>query len=152
MVKIISCIMIISLFFLAGCSEPASIIKIKEEYLEIYNNEENFTTLTGEITQFEYKYFENDNYLPHSIIVYIRCDEFENYLSSNNDIQEFWIFSNSYLDLSVSDVITFTMCKKNLNGNRWLPIVEINKNGILLLDYKTGKKNLITWVNQLQYK
>lgn len=152
MKNIISCILIFSLYFLAGCSNPASITKTKEEYLKIYNNEENFITLTGEIIQFEYEYFENSNYSHHNTIVYIRCEEFEKYLPINNDIQEFWIFSNSYLDLSVGDVITFTMCEKKPKGNVWLPIVEIIKENQFLLDYKTGKENLITWVNQLQYK
>lgn len=152
MKKIISCILIISLFFITGCGDPLSITKTKEQYLEIYNNEENFITLTGEITQFEYKYFENADYSHHSIIVDIRCDEFKKHLSIDYDIQEFWIFSNSYLDLGVGDIITFTMCKKKSEHNTWLPIVEVIKDNQSLLEYKTGKENLITWVNQLQYK
>ena len=44
------------------------------------------------------------------------------------------------------------MCDKKPKGNVWLPIVEIIKENQSLLDYKTGKENLITWVNQLQYK
>lgn len=152
MKQIICYMLMFTLIFLVGCSDPISIIKTKEEYLEIYNNEENFITLTGEITQFEYKYFENANYSHHSTILHIRCDEIKKYLSIDNDIQEFWVFSNSYLDLSVGDIITFTMCKKGLKGNAWLPIVGIIKEDNSLLNCEEGKENLILWVNQLQHK
>ena len=147
MKKVLSCILLFSLFFLTGCIKTT-----KEEYLKIYNNEENFITLTGEITQCEYKNFEASDRLNYTVIVYVKSGELEKYIGTNSDSQEFWVFSDLYLNLVVGDKITFTLCKKNPKGTAWLPIIEIIKEEKTLLDYKAGKENLLAWVDQLQYK
>ena len=147
MKKVLSCILLFSLFFFTGCIKTT-----KEEYLKIYNNEENFITLTGEITQCEYKNIEASNRLNYTVIVYVKSGELEKYIGTNSDSQEFWAFSDLYLNLAIGDKITFTLCKKNPKGTAWLPIVEIIKEEKTLLDYKSGKENLLAWVDQLQYK
>lgn len=127
-----------------GLWDAPSVNKEKRERLEIYNNDENFITLTGKIVDIK---DSNGNQ-----VVKIENDEINQYLNVENFEYDYVIYSQSILIFTVGDVITFTTCKKMLKYDSVLPIIEVIKDGEYLLDYQTGKANLINSVNQIQYK
>ena len=125
---------------LTGCDTALN--RSKKEMLEIYSNDENYITLTGEIIEIEEK--ENN------IWVKIKCKELLEYIKNEKEICNYWVFAESIIDVNVGDIISYTTVK--IKYNEWLPIVSIEKNNKTVLEYQTGKKNLLDWVNQLQMK
>ena len=112
--------------------------------LEIYCNDENYISLTGKVITI------NSN--EHDTMVVIKCESLKQHILDEDDECEYWVFSNSNLNITVGDMITYITVKVRIKNNEWLPIVAINKNGEDILAFNEGKSNLINWVNQLQMK
>lgn len=119
------------MLFATGCQ--IAINRMKKNLLEIYSNDKNYFTLTGEVIEIN---FDNLNKIK------MKCGELEE--------DSYIIFSDSNLDLNIGDVIDFTTVLSD--DDDWLPIVAISRNSETILDFETGKENLIAWVHQLQYK
>ena len=139
------CIVIIlcTLISVTGCGYATQIKR--NQYLNLYENEENFVSLTGKVT-------EVDNG-KNAQILKIECSDLLDYVSQKEyERIQYRVWSDLPLDLEVGDTITFVTVPADCENSYTLPIVSIDKDGENILDLEEGKDNLIAWVNQLQYK
>ena len=127
---------------LAGCHSPLQ--KQKNEMLEVYGNDENYITLTGEVIEVES--------LDARDKIVVKSDDIKEHFPAEDSECEYLIFADTPLDIAVGEVITYTTVKVRFDGKDWLPIVGLSKNDEMLLESEDGKENLLAWVNQLQYK
>ena len=139
MKRILLFILIFILFGFTGCKPPG-----KQKMLEVYSNNENYITLQGEIIE-----INNTN---NNVFVTIKCEELKKYIPNEKDVSEYLIFSNYDIDIQDGDNVRFITSNIRFKYTRWLPIVSIIRDDIILLEFNEGKKNLIDWVNQLQMK
>ena len=100
-----------------------------------YSDDQNYVILTGEVTE-----FDKNN-------VIIKCEELRNYLSFQKELCDYYIYSDNFVQLQAEDEIEFVTVPFHFYNGHKLPIVELKKDGITLLAYEEGKKNLIDWVN-----
>ena len=100
-----------------------------------YSDDQNYVILTGEVTE-----FDKNN-------VIIKCEELRNYLSFQKELCDYYIYSKNFVQLQAEDEIEFVTVPFHFYNGHKLPIVELKKDGITLLAYEEGKKNLIDWVN-----
>lgn len=142
MKRLVFLIILFSLIITTGCQ--TALERDKKEMLEIYCNDENYISLTGKVITI------NSN--EHDTMVVIKCESLKQHILDEDDECEYWVFSNSNLNITVGDMITYITVKVRIKNNEWLPIVAINKNGEDILAFNEGKSNLINWVNQLQMK
>jgi len=106
-------ITILSLTLLSGCYLSNQILAKK--MIEKYSDNQNYVSLFGEIIECN----ESD--------IVIRCEELNTYISYEDEMCDYYIYSNEYLDLSIGDTITYiTVTFHFCNGHK-LPIVEIKK-------------------------
>ena len=145
------------LILLTGCLPDLSYcypghLRMKKERLAIYNDNDNYITLTGKVVEL------NDDSHPYTLIDICWDNQNDN---DNKNIRSYWIFSNYIpdtlfirepLDINVGDVITYTTTKEKYRDDDWFPIVEVIKNNETLLSFEDGKQNIINWVNQLGAK
>ena len=139
MKRIVLFVLIFVLFGITGCQHPN-----KNEMLKVYSNNGNYITLQGEIIE-----INNTN---NNIFVTIKCEELKKYIPNEKDVSEYLIFSNYDIDIQDGDNVRFITSNIRFKYTRWLPIVSIIRDDIILLEFNEGKKNLIDWVNQLQMK
>lgn len=100
-----------------------------------YSDDQNYVILTVEV-----KEFDKNN-------VIIKCEELRNYLSFQKELCDYYIYSDNFVQLQAEDEIEFVTVPFHFYNGHKLPIVELKKDGITLLAYEEGKKNLIDWVN-----
>lgn len=112
--------------------------------IEIYLNEDNYITLTGEIIEIKQE--------ETTIWMIIKCDQLKEYIDIQNEMHTYWVFSEAIANLSVGDTITYATASVRIRNIEWLPIVAIEKGNEKILDFETGRKNLLDWVDQLQAK
>lgn len=102
----------------------------------VYSDNANYVCLSGEIIAI------NNNR------VTIQSKDLETYLSYQTDgICEYTIYSSETLNLTVGETIDFKTVPNHFYNGHKLPIVEVKVNDQILLDFETGKRNLIDWVN-----
>lgn len=118
---------------LTGCnlSNP----KLAKKMLDKYSDNQNYVTLSGVIIE----YSGND--------IIIECEELKTYITYEDEICNYYIYSEETLDLNVGDIIEFVTVPFHFYNGHKLPIVELKINGNTLLDFDDGKDNLIYWVN-----
>lgn len=139
------CIAIIlcTLISATGCGYATQIKR--NQYLNLYEKEENYVSLTGTVTEVD----NGEN----AQILKIECSVLLDYVSPKDyECIQYRVWSDLPLDLEVGDTITFVTVPADCENSYTLPIVSVNKDGEYILDLEEGKDNLITWVNQLQYK
>ena len=100
-----------------------------------YSDDQNYVILTVEVTE-----FDKNN-------VIIKCEKLRNYLSFQKELCDYYIYSDNFVQLQAEDEIEFVTVPFHFYNGHKLPIVELKKDGITLLAYEEGKKNLIDWVN-----
>lgn len=139
------CLAIISTFiFMSGCQTAME--RDKREMLELYSNDDNYITLTGEVT-------EIDNESGYNIMLSIKCADLKKHNVNVGDEYKYWVFSSSNVNIGVGDTIVYKTVPIILDKHtEWFPIVAIEKNGKSILSFAEGKENLINFVNQLQFK
>lgn len=148
--KKLMCYVIIICTLLSATGCQYFVERQKNQYLEIYKNEENYVSFTGTVTSVDNR--------EHAQIITIDCDDLLNYVSEEKYERVFYrVFSNLPLSLEVGDIITFVTTPnqfeyRQTRYDNCLPIVSIDKNGEIILDLKEGKENLYAWVNQLGIK
>lgn len=108
---------------------------LRKKMIAKYSDDQNYVTLTGEVTE-----FDKNN-------VIIKCEELRNYLSYQKELCDYYIYSDNFVQLKAEDEIEFVTVPFHFYNGHKLPIVELKKDGITLLAYEEGKKNLIDWVN-----
>ncbi len=141
MKKFFYIIIVCILVFAAGCD--TAVKREKAKRLNIYSHDENYVTVTGEVTR------KKENY---RTIIIMKSEELKKYNKNIKSECEFIIFSDFDVNLSIGDIISITTVPVYVNSDDWLPIVAIYKNGECILTFEDGKQNLIDWVNQLQAK
>lgn len=155
--RLLYLLVLAAFIFTTGCQTV--IDREKEARLEIYCNDENYVTLTGEVVK-----IDNDEIVDDGITLFIKCESLKQYVATVDDICQYWVFCSSKLNIAVGDTIEYTMVSTQYVSTKydgddfhptpddWFPIVAIDKNGENILSLEEGKENLIAWVNQLQYK
>lgn len=108
---------------------------LRKKMIAKYSDDQNYVTLTGEVTE-----FDKNN-------VIIKCEELRNYISYQRELCDYYIYSDNFVQLQAKDEIEFVTVPFHFYNGHKLPIVELKKDGITLLAYEEGKKNLIDWVN-----
>ena len=144
--KLICCIIAIcTLLSVTGCQYALD--RKKNKYYEIYQDESNYFTFTGEITEI----VTNVGYVgPH---VKIDCGDLLDHISDEEYKHVYFsISSDQPLDLDIGDTIVFVTIPKHIQISDCLPIVAVEKDGEILLSLEDGKQNLFDWVEQLQLK
>lgn len=126
-------VMLLFIVFLYGCN-PAN-KKLANKMLEKYSNEQNYVELSGMILEYD----ENS--------VIIKCEGLKLYIPYEDEICDYYIYSQETLDLNVGDIINFVTVPFHFYNGHKLPIVELEINGNTLLTFEEGKNNLIEWVN-----
>ena len=129
------CVFLISvvcvlLFISCNFNEP-----LRNKMIDYYSKNTNYVVLSGEIVEF------NQNY------VKIKCEELNNYISYEDEICDYYIYSKQLIELSIGAQITFTTGPFHFYNGHKLPIVELKLDGNTLLSFEEGKENLIDWVN-----
>ena len=123
-------VFVLSITLLFGCNQP-----LRNKMVEKYSNNDNYVCLSGEVIKID------DNYIE------IRCEELNNYLSYEDDLCSYYIYSDNSIDLLIGDRIAFVTVPFHFYNGHKLPIVELKRNGDTLLTFDEGKENLIDWVN-----
>ena len=116
------------------CCYPSNTV-LRKKMIAKYSDDQNYVILTGEVT----KFYKNN--------VIIKCEELRNYLSFQKELCDYYIYSKNFVQLQAEDEIEFVTVPFHFYNGHKLPIVELKKDGITLLAYEEGKKNLIDWVN-----
>lgn len=140
MKKIRNLINIFILISLTSCTTPLE--RQKRKMIEICSNDENYITVTGEITEI----IQRVNYLTKFII---KSDELMQYFSCEINEYEHLIHSSLNVSLEVGNVITYTTL---IYFPDWLPIVAIWRNEEMILEFEDGKADLIASINKRGYK
>lgn len=108
---------------------------LRSEMLDYYSESKNYVSLEGEVIEI------NEYY------VVIRCEELKNYINYEDELCEYYIYSEDIIELSVGDQIEFVTAPFHFYNGHRLPIVELKKDGNICLSFEEGKENLIDWVN-----
>lgn len=119
--------------FLSGCN--LSNQKLAQKMIEKYSNNENYVTFIGEVMEIN----ENN--------VIIKCEELNNFISYQDELCDYYIYSNQFVELQVGEKIQFTTVPFHFYDGHKLPIVELKVNKNTILPFEEGKENLIEWVN-----
>lgn len=118
---------------LSGCKSADQILARK--MIDKYAEDQNYVTLSGEIIECN----ENN--------VIIKCEELHDYLNYEDDLCDYYVYSDQIIELSVGDQIDFVTVPFHFYNGHKLPIVELKKDGNTFLTFEEGKENLIDWVN-----
>ena len=108
--------------------------------IEKYSDNQSYVTLSGEVMEFE------------GSTVLVKCEELNTYISYEDELCYYCIYSNQSINLSVGDQIDFVTVPFHFYNGHRLPIVELKIDEKILLTFEEGKENLINYVNQLQTK
>ena len=119
--------------FLSGCN--ISNQKLAKKMIEKYSDNQNYVTLTGEIIEIN----ENN--------VIIKCEELNDYISYEDELCDYHICSDQFVELQVGEEIQFTTVPFHFYDGHKLPIVELKIDENTALPFEEGKENLIAWVN-----
>ena len=119
--------------FLTGCNSSNQ--KLAKKMIEKYSEDQNYVTLTGEVIEI------NEN----SIV--IKCEELNDFISYEDELCDYYIYSDEFVELEVGDEIKFTTVPFHFYNGHTLPIVELRIDENTLLSFEEGKENLIDWVN-----
>lgn len=117
----------------SGCDKSNQILANK--MIEQYSDNQNYVTFIGETIEFN----ENN--------VIIKCEELHDYISYEDEICDYYIYSNQFVELKVGEEIKFTTVPFHFYNGHKLPIVELKRDENVLLSFEEGKQNLIGWVN-----
>lgn len=135
MKKLALIVLLLFIAILSSCKVSSHTIK---KMIEKYSDDQNYVALSGEVMEFD----ENN--------VIIKCKELNNYISYEDELCDYYIFSDQIMELSRGDQIDFvTVPFHFFNGHR-LPIVGLKMDGDTLLNINDGKANLMKWVNSLK--
>ena len=124
---------VLIIVFLTGCNSSDQ--KLAKKMIEKYSEDQNYITLFGEIME-----LEGNNAI-------IKCEELTGYISYQNEICYYYIYSDEIVELSIGNQIEFATVPFHFYNGHKLPIVELIKDGDVLLSFEEGKENLIDWVN-----
>ena len=124
-------VILLSVMMFSGCSDLIQ----KNKLLEKYSDDQNYVALSGKIVEVD------------GLVVVIQCEELSEYLSYEDDLCEYYIYSKQILDLKVGDEIQFITVPFHFYNGHKLPIVELKTSESTLLEFADGKANLIDWVN-----
>ena len=141
--KLLYLVIILTFIFMSGCQ--TALERDKREMLEIYGNDDNYITLIGEVTEID----SESNY---NIMLSIKCENLKQYDVNADDECKYSVFSSSNVNIGVGDTIVYKTVPNRFDYMEFLPIVAIDKNDETILGFEEGKKNLISWVKQLQFK
>ena len=123
-------------FILSGCNSSNQ--KLAKEMINKYSDNQNYIILSGEIVDYD----SSNNTLE------IKSESLNEYISYEDKICDFQIHSNQKFNLTVGQQINFTTVPFHFYNGHKLPIVELSVNNYTLLDFDTGKNNLIEWVKK----
>ena len=113
------------------CTQP-----IKKSMTEYYSNDQVYSWLEGRIIS-----IGKDRLL---VEVITSNGEFSFREGTNRDF--FMLTNLENFELQEDDIISFKSAPRQFFDGHNFPIVAIEKNGIIVLDYEAGKENLLNWI------
>ena len=119
--------------FLTGCN--LSNQKLAKQMIEKYSEDQNYVTLTGEVIEIN----ENN--------IVIKCEELNDFISYEDELCDYYIYSDEFVKLQVGEEIKFTTVPFHFYNGHKLPIAELRIDENTLSSFEEGKENLIDWVN-----
>ena len=120
--------------------------QLENSLLEYYSNVESYETFTGEIidiqgvTCFEIKMLDTTEKWPVGTEL-----EFEVFLNEN------WTREEVEEVFKIGDIIIFKTATKSFYNGQITPIVYIEKEGEVYLEFNDGKNSLIEWVKNQKW-
>ena len=126
-------LIILLVVFLSGCN--ISNQTLTNKMIEKYSDNQNYVTLSGEVIEVN----ENN--------VIIKCEELNDYISYEDELCDYYIYSDQFVELQAGMEIQFTTVPFHFYNGHKLPIVELKTDENILLSFEEGKENLIDWVN-----
>lgn len=126
-------LIILLVVFLSGCN--ISNQTLTNKMIEKYSDNQNYVTLSGEVIEVN----ENN--------VIIKCEELNDYISYEDELCDYYIYSDQFVELQAGMEIQFTTVPFHFYNGHKLPIVELKTDENILLSFEDGKENLIDWVN-----
>ena len=114
---------------------------LQREMTEFYSNDSVYETVTGEIVE-----ISNGNLFRVRI-----TSESPNFTRGLSDVSFLflvaggseWNDEQKYLSFEIGDQISFISSSIHFYNGHYLPIVQLEKDGVVYLDFETGKNNLI---------
>ena len=131
--------LIITVCVFSACNMPfasCTAKRLRKSMTEYYSNNENYSQLEGKIISVGAEKLLID--------VISSNGEFSFREGINSDY--FMLTNIDSFDLKCGEVITFTSAPKQFYDGHHFPIVAIEKDGVVLLDFETGKANLLNWI------
>ena len=125
-------VILLSVMMFSGCSD----LILKNKLLQKYSDDQNYVALSGKIVEVD------------GLVVVIQCEELKTYISYEDDLCEYYIYSDQPLDLIVGITIDFVTVPFHFYNGHELPIVELRVHENVLLAFEDGKENLMEWVNR----
>ena len=119
---------------------------LENSLIEYYSNDESYETFTGEIVDIQYvtcfviKALDTINGIPAGTEL-----EFEVFFDDNWTIEQ---IENAF---HIGDIIVFKTANKAFYNGQISPIVYIEKEGEVYLEFNEGKNSLIEWVKNQKW-
>jgi hypothetical protein len=129
-------------FLLTGC--------YSNQMNKYYSDEDNYTEIIGIIDNIEY----NENYKALYITIRYDKQEYDRYKSYDGvfkiiDENDKILKENSFYDeVNIGDKVTFTTAPKVFGDGYFLPIVSVEANEKIYLDFEKGKENLLNSIEK----
>ena len=123
---------------------PFEILQDREIFKQIkekIQNDDNYITLIGEVT-------EIDSESSYNAMLSIKCEELKQYNLNADDECKYSVFSSSNVNIGVGDTIVYKTIPNRFDYMEFLPIVAIDKNDETILDFEEGKEN--SRINHIQ--
>ena len=133
MKKFVIMITLLLVILMSGCYSSNQ--KLAQKMIEMYSEDQNYVTLSGEIIE-----VDEGN-------VIIKCEDLNEYISYEDELCDYYIYSDQIIELSAGDRIDYATVPFHFYNGHKLPIVELKINGNVLLTFEEGRENLISWVN-----
>lgn len=130
-----------------------SIVWAKKRNSEYYSNDDIYIKLSGSVIEIGEMYI-NEEASYSFLKVKIQCDDMKNYNKDYNENVDYYVFTSNMIDLLPGDEIEFVFPKYNRTYQRCICplVVEIEKEGNVILDISEGKELLLKYVTDIHYK
>ena len=109
---------------------------LADQMISKYSDDQNYVELSGTVVECDEDW------------LVIRCDELIKYIPYQTGDCPYEIYSTEPISLDVGDEIRFVTVPFHFYNGHDLPIVELTKDGVTLLEFEEGKENLLNWVQE----
>lgn len=141
--KSIVVLFVVLAFLFQGCDFNAP---LRNDMLEYYSDDDVYVELCATVQNVRYN--DHTQNTEFDVVLLTKIEEFQ--LSIVDGVSTFGIARFGYEEtrISVGDEIQFISAPFYFYNGHDLPIMELRKDGEILLEFEEGKSNYITWINE----